>query len=521
MSKPLLRRSIFRVFALATLAMLVAVAVLFWSRIDNVQHPLKSDRWFTQQQLGSTNDLYDLGVVDVNSDNWFDLFTVNHSARQSLLVRDASGGFTDSLIQLALSQNPKFPGVEPSDIEPPIKTTGLYIYWHKAELVIRAHNLEDTDSATGKIQLADWVVPESVIAQTKGNLDVTTDESENNLIIEFAAQGNSQLILSSTQYTSVDCSFELNEKLPLDQVYVGPEKIKPNSHQFKLVAGKDRHGMAWADFQGDKQLDVFIVRGGGAGRMRLNSPGDKDELLFRDGFSFKDRTATSGILKKTCPARQVASVDFNNDGKLDIYVVCGRDKPPRQFFPNQLYLQRAQGRFVEVALERGLDIPQPGSFVWLDAEKDGDMDLLWASDNQARDNQEFWLYVNHAGQFKPQLIGQSEGKINQLTVSDYDLDGDLDLFAASSKENVLLTSFNGTYKITEPKSWGLPTQASSANWVDYDNDGLMDLHVFPGGIYRQRSDHRFEATHLLESKLPLPKSSAPGLTSIMMEIEIF
>ena len=495
MRKPLLRQPLVRLSALVTLALFVAMAVILSLRIDSVQNPLKSDRWFTQQQLSLTDDLFDVGVVDVNNDNWLDIFTVNHSARQSLLINNTSGEFTDRLLQFGLSQNSKFPGVEPSDIEPPIETPGLYIYWHKAELVIRTHNIDDIDPVTGEIQLADWVAPDSVAFQTKGDFNVTTHESENKLTIEFAVHGNSQLILSSLQYSSLNCSFKLNEQLPLDRVYVGPEQIKPSSHNFKLVPGKDRHGMAWADFQGDEQLDVFIVRGGGSGRMRLNSSGDKDELLVQDSFIFKDRTAASGILKKTCPARQVASVDFDNDGQLDIYVVCGRSKPPRQLFPNQLHWQRTEGSFNDVALERGLDIPEKGSFVWLDAENDEDMDLLWASDNK-----EFWLYVNHSGQFKPQSIGQTKVKASQLTISDYDSDGDLDLFAASPKGNVLLTNVNGTYEITKPESLGLPAQASAANWVDYDNDGLIDLHVFPDGIYRQRSDRRFEALHLLESK---------------------
>jgi hypothetical protein len=47
---------------------------------------------------------------------------------------------------------------------------------------------------------------------------------------------------------------------------------------------------------------------------------------------------------------------------------------------------------------------------------------------------------------------------------------------------------------------GLPDSALTANWVDYDNDGLIDLHLMPGGLYRQESDRTFAATRLLESK---------------------
>ncbi|MDJ0902775.1 MAG: CRTAC1 family protein [Xenococcus sp. MO_188.B8] len=500
MSKLLLRRSIVRISTLVTLALFVAVAMILWSRIDSVRNPLKSDRWFTQQQLGVTYDLNDLGVVDVNNDSWLDIFTTNHNARQSLLVNRASSGeFIDQLLELSLSQNSEFPGVEPSDIEPSIEAPGLYIYFDQADLVINAHDIDGTDSVAGQILL-----PNAVMIETKDNFKVSNLENDEKLNIEFQAHGNGQLIvrpLPNTYYLSP--TFKLNERLPLDRVYVGSELIRPSTHDFRLWSGKDRHAMVWADFSGDEQLDVFIARGGASGRFSQNNPRNVDELMIQDNFTFKDRTAESDILKNGCPARQAASVDFDQDGQLDIYIVCGRGKPPRQFFPNQLHWQKAKGHFIDVAAERGLDIPEPGPFLWLDPDNDRDMDLFWVSRNN-----EFWLYVNRSGQFEPQLIGQNRSGARQLTMSDYDSDGDLDVFAASSQGSVLLTNVNGTYEITTPQSVGLPARASTAKWVDYNNDGLMDLHVLPGGIFRQRSDRRFEATHLLESKyFPKPFST--------------
>ncbi len=467
----------------------MAVAAILWSRIDSVRNPLKSDRWFTQQQLNViTYKLHDgdLGIVDVNNDNRLDIFTVNHSARQSLLVNDASEGFTDRLLQLNLAQKPEFPGMTFGYRQPPIEAPGLYIYFDKTDLVIQTHDIGDIDSVTGQIlQLPKSKFPK---IETKGNLKIFTSEKDEKLNVEFVAQGDSQLIINFLYFYSSP-SFELNKQLPLDRIYVGPKLIQPSSHKFKIPGGKDRHGMVWADYNGDEKLDVFIVRGAQAGTMKQDSPNNKDELMIQNNFVFKNRTAESGILKNICSARQAGSVDFDNDGQLDIYVACAREKP------NQLHWKKPGGRFVDVAAERGLDIPENGAFLWLDADNDGDMDLFWASHNK-----EFWLYVNRSGHFEPQLVGQSRGRVSQLTVSDYDSDGDLDVFAASTKENALLSNVNGTYEIKNPQSVGLPAQAYAANWADYDNDGLMDLHVLPDGIYRQRSDRRFEAIHLLKSK---------------------
>ena len=54
------------------------------------------------------------------------------------------------------------------------------------------------------------------------------------------------------------------------------------------------------------------------------------------------------------------------------------------------------------------------------------------------------------------------------------------------------------YKLVNPELLGLPFKSSTASWIDYDNDGLTDLHVFPDGIYHQKPDHQFEKTHILE-----------------------
>jgi hypothetical protein len=90
---------------------------------------------------------------------------------------------------------------------------------------------------------------------------------------------------------------------------------------------------------------------------------------------------------------------------------------------------------------------------------------------------------------------QFDGK---LSVADFNADGRLDVFVASKRGNVLLVNQDGgRFKSVEPTSIGLPTDSVAAAWVDYDNDGRMDLHVVPEGILRQDSGGRFVRTGLL------------------------
>lgn len=489
--KRLFRTTRSKFIALAAVAAIAIIAIATLHKAGVFRPLLNADRAFDQQPIATTYQLYDVGIADINDDSWLDIFTANHNIRQLLLINQQSNQFIDQLLPAGLSQNNTFPGIEPSDIAPDMQSQGLYIYWEKAALIVRARGTGSSTIA-GEIDLADWVEPSSVILQPEGKFEAIASESQNRSTIHFSTTGEGQLVIRSRQYEIVDSVFNLDPQLPLDRIYIGTERLHPSSHRFEIVPGKDRHGLAWADYGSDRQLDVFIVRGGGAGTMRPDEPANTDELLIQNNLSFQDRTNAANILKNACPARQVASIDANQDGQLDLYVVCGRGKPPNATFPNQLY-QQNEGRFTEVAAEKGLDIPEKGAFTWLDVELDGDMDFLWASDSE-----EIWLYANRNGQFEPQLIGKNQGAVKQLTVADFDTDGDFDVFIASSNQSALLVNQAGTLSASAPESIGLPTRAYTANWVDYDNDGLADLHVLPSGLYQQTADHQFKATQLLE-----------------------
>jgi hypothetical protein len=76
-------------------------------------------------------------------------------------------------------------------------------------------------------------------------------------------------------------------------------------------------------------------------------------------------------------------------------------------------------------------------------------------------------------------------------MGDYDNDGDLDIFSASSKGNVLFINTGETFSAVSPVSVGLPGKSFTANWVDFQNDGLMDLHTVPGGLYVQKQKGEF------------------------------
>lgn len=481
---------------------IVAISYLFWQPPTNAFRLADQGRkWFTNQSLIThISDLFDLGVVDVNSDKVLDIYTSNHSSGQFLLLGEGNGKYAPNRIsQFGLDQDPAFPGLEDFGPEPPLDAPGLYIYWQGRTLVFQAHQAENIDAMRGSISLSS-----SIEVKQRHQFDAKVDEKKlpsgaDSSKVEFAARSATSKLVVDPYNVSLPIHFILDGKLPLNQVYIGNNKINPSTHDFTLFL-RDRHGMAWADYDGKELLDVFIVRGALRGRMDLLPERYTDELLVaKDASHYENQIDQAEIVKGGCPASQTAWVDFDRDGLLDIYTVCFTPLEADQPHPNRLYRQTANRKFIEVAAEVNLDIPESGTFAWLDADRDGDDDMFWA------DTDAFWLYVNNSGKFEPQRIGANPGTVTsnfssdyKLTVADYDRDGDIDVFFASADASVLLNNTGKTYEIVNPESIGLPLQSLTANWVDYDNDGLTDLHLMPGGLYRQKPDATFEETHLLE-----------------------
>jgi hypothetical protein len=191
-----------------------------------------------------------------------------------------------------------------------------------------------------------------------------------------------------------------------------------------------------------------------AGGSRGLQQADVANSLLHYGFHLQESAQAAGIhFVHTAPKldaklnhimEQVASmgaavsiVDFNRDGRADIYVVNSGEGSR-----NALYENLGDGRFRDVAEEVGLaDLNAPGTgasmgAVWGDYDNDGYEDVL----------------VYKWG--KPELFHNDGGK--HFT------------------------------RVTERASLPAWVNANTAIWFDYDNDGKLDL--FLGGYYREDID---------------------------------
>lgn len=135
---------------------------------------------------------------------------------------------------------------------------------------------------------------------------------------------------------------------------------------------KDRHDCAFGDVNDDGRPDLYCTVGGGKGRQR-----HPNELWIqrRDG-SFVDRAKRWGVEVVNGKGRDVAFLDANGDGHLDLFVANGYPRRDRFKSENELYLN-VRGKRLRRAPEFGLNGELGGSRVQAaDYDRDGWTDLL-------------------------------------------------------------------------------------------------------------------------------------------------
>jgi enediyne biosynthesis protein E4 len=127
-------------------------------------------------------------------------------------------------------------------------------------------------------------------------------------------------------------------------------------------------GAAFLDYNGDGDLDLFLLNSGTLGGDGTNAQ-SRSALYRNDGDgTFTDVTAAAGLQHRGHYGQGVATADYDNDGDVDIYVT--------NFGANTLYRNDGAAGFADVTTDAGVGDPSwSSSAAFVDVDMDGHLDL--------------------------------------------------------------------------------------------------------------------------------------------------
>jgi hypothetical protein len=180
--------------------------------------------------------------------------------------------------------------------------------------------------------------------------------------------------------------------------------------------------------------------------------------------------------------------DVNQDGRPDLVLLRSKGDADR------LYLNMGGGRFESTPIVESSEESQHGSL--FDADGDGDLDLFvsrhididepgidFIEELEIRGN-ENGFYLNNDGVFMAAAVpGVADAATFQSVPMDVDNDGDLDLYLVNdfgmfiAPNELLINDGAGGFSLAEDCGCAVEMFGMGAAASDFDNDGLIDLHL--------------------------------------------
>jgi hypothetical protein len=251
----------------------------------------------------------------------------------------------------------------------------------------------------------------------------------------------------------------------------GPTKLKFQTMRFAYA------GCATADFDGDGHDDVLFCSGGRVALYRNRGDGTFENVTERAGLANLWHVNTGGF------------ADLNNDGRQHLFLSAF-------YGPTYLFRNNGDGTFTDVTKDSGIRSDgMVTCFAFLDYNNDGKLDLYLGRFLDAREAiPDSFLYARNG---QPNVLYRNDGNFHftdvteqagvgdhgltlSIAAADYDGDGHQDLFVANDfGRSVLYKNLgDGTFRNVTRESGALAIGGNmSASWGDYDNDGRLDLYV--------------------------------------------
>ena len=312
---------------------------------------------------------------------------------------------------------------------------------------------------------------------------------------------------------------------------------------------------AWLDYDEDGRPDLFVanyVAWSAEGDRRCSLDGATKSYctpevypgvaskLYRNlgGGRFADVSARAGIADADAKALGVAVLDYDGDGRPDLFVA-------NDTRPNQLYRNRGDGTFADVALEAGVAYSDEGVARGAMGVDAGDFDRSGRPGLVVGNftNEMVGLYHNlGGGRFADRAATSPAGRgsLRALTFGvllfDADLDGWLDLLLANGHIDDGIERVQPAIRFRQPPQlfrnlgggrfadagaaagpdFNRPLVARGAAYGDVDRDGDLDLVVTENGgpahLFRNDGGSR---NRWLRVKAVGARSSRDGLGALV------
>ena len=236
-----------------------------------------------------------------------------------------------------------------------------------------------------------------------------------------------------------------------------------------VTAISDSRSCNWIDFDNDGWPDIQITNG--------NEAGDDNMLFKNNGDGTFSQIGSGAIVNDNKPSDGATWGDYDNDGDADCFVVnwYGID--------NLFYENNRDGTFTQILDENFVsDGGHSETASWGDYNNDGFLDLCVTNSGGTLKN---FLYQNNGDKTFTKITGGAiaNDAFTSRSVNwvDFNNDGNIDLFVSNEAgENENLYQNNGDATFTKITTGALVNdhgKTMSSSWGDIDNDGDQDVFL--------------------------------------------
>ena len=265
------------------------------------------------------------------------------------------------------------------------------------------------------------------------------------------------------------------------------------------------YGASWGDFNGDGWPDLWVGNHDTMPSLYINNRNGTFTNIIKQVWHGDPRADKHGA----------AWADFDNDGDQDLIEAVDAAYVGESLIPatgQNLLLLNGDGKFEEVAQRFGLDVRGAArSPLWLDADRDGKLDVLVMAHRRRKDQSPILLRqtakgfegFNKASGFRDAEVSRSEYLRDLLRnifhlrfrspsyiyahpnqefaqLADLNGDGDVDLIVYSQPLRVYSIRTIPFNDITYALGFPSLSQVGDVAIADFDGDGRLDMYLAIG-----------------------------------------